>query len=203
MKGANKWGYAGTRRRGKKGAFSVENATSPRGPIQFTGSLPFPIEGGFRILPEGLRDAARFAPRRDGRGLKAFWEKRIYWQRCAAEALRRKINRICGKLGPKESETEVKLNSPLLSKLLDVRDMGGQEMLQQFVGGFAMIGGLAEQAVYSAAKAGTPKLSREEPSGGAKGGANFAKARKDPRTSGLWEGALKQIIKGRLEGPSE
>ena len=82
------------------------------------------------------------------------------------------------------------LHIPLLAKLLDIYEMGGQARLNHFTEGFPTIGVLAEPGVYPAANA-------EAAMGGAKTRAAFPE-RNDPKNAGILEEALR---KGRLEGP--
>ena len=67
MKASNLSGYKGARDQGNRGAFSIKNATSPQEHVGATGSPPFPVEDGFRILPDDVKGAVRVASKRQAR----------------------------------------------------------------------------------------------------------------------------------------
>ena len=64
-----------------------KNATSPGELVEATGNVPYLMGNGLHILPDDLTEAVRFAPKRNGRAMKAFWEKHVIRLRGAAKAL--------------------------------------------------------------------------------------------------------------------
>ena len=102
------------------------------------------MENGFHVLPDDLEGRVRFGSKRGEHAILALREKRIGWIRGAAQTLRRRLNYIREKLGPREPKTGAKLDIPLPAKLLSIHGMGGRAWPKQFSERIPLVGDLAE-----------------------------------------------------------
>ena len=76
-KTTNEWGYAGSRYQGPNRPFSLQGASSYEEHVQQSSDLPFPIETGYRILPDDLQEAISFVTHRGNSGIRGFWLKQL------------------------------------------------------------------------------------------------------------------------------
>ena len=158
----NKWGYGGMRYQGNQREFPGKGSSSPEERIEASASLPFLKEDGNYILSEVLKQAAKFVAVRDEAAMKAFWDERTRWMPEIAESLRPELSSIRTKLGPKGARSSAKLHIPLLATFLEMREMGGQACLGQFVTGFSAIGESAGQGVCPTAESNEEMTPRDE-----------------------------------------
>ena len=57
--------------------FLLQGASSYEENIQQASELPFPMETGYRILPEDLQGAISFLTRGGGSGIRGFWSRQL------------------------------------------------------------------------------------------------------------------------------
>ena len=73
----NEWGYAGSRYHGATRAFPLQGAPLYEEHIRQSSDLPFTMETGRHVLPDGLQEAIGFVTHRRNAGNRGFWLKQL------------------------------------------------------------------------------------------------------------------------------
>ena len=161
-KHVNEFGYSGPRFQGTTRAFNVRNAASYQGHIMLSGLLPFPMNETGEIYPQVIQDAISFIAHTNTQNVLDFWQEVIAKLTQRATELLPELDRKRRSILPQDKATRAGLHLTMLRSLLREDGMGGGRRIDQFTGGFPMIGKMAEHGVYKEGPPHMKPISREK-----------------------------------------